>query len=96
MEIDSKQVRRLAVLANLEFTPNELGRFTKLLNQVLHYMEKLNELNLEGTEPTVSSLETDNPALRGDRVLPSVSPEDALRNAPNTDRNHFLVPKILP
>lgn len=96
MEIDSKQVRRLAVLANLEFTPTELGRFTKLFNRVLHYMEKMDELNLEGTEPTVSSLQTDNTALRDDRILPSVSPVDALRNAPRTDRNQFLVPKILP
>ena len=96
MEIDSKQVRHLAVLANLEFSPDELRRFTNRLNQVLRYMEKLDELNLEGTKPTISSLETDNPALRDDRVLPSVSPEEALRNAPSTDRNQFLVPKVLP
>ena len=57
-------------------------------------MDKLNELNTDGIEPTMHVLEMSN-VFREDVVQPSLDREAALANAPKTDGEYFLVPKIL-
>jgi aspartyl-tRNA(Asn)/glutamyl-tRNA(Gln) amidotransferase subunit C len=95
MGVDPKQVRHIAELANLRFSEAELDRLTEQMNQILRYMEKLNELETERIEPTFSSQEEAGTGLRQDRVRQSIPAETALRNAPKRGRGQFLVPRIL-
>jgi aspartyl-tRNA(Asn)/glutamyl-tRNA(Gln) amidotransferase subunit C len=95
MDVDPEQVTHIAALANLEFSEEELAPFTDQLNQILRYIENLNELDTETVEPTFSSREEAGEPFRQDRVEKSIPAEDAMRNAPKQDRGQFLVPRIL-
>ncbi|MBI4161184.1 MAG: Asp-tRNA(Asn)/Glu-tRNA(Gln) amidotransferase subunit GatC [Acidobacteria bacterium] len=95
MGVGRGQVRHIAALANLKFSEEAIERFTGEMNQILRFMEKLDELDLTRVDPTCSSLEEGDGAFRGDRVRPSIPADEALRNAPKQDRGQFLVPRIL-
>jgi aspartyl-tRNA(Asn)/glutamyl-tRNA(Gln) amidotransferase subunit C len=91
--IDEAQVRRVAKLARLELTDEEVGRFSRDLGAILEYIQKLNELNTEGVEPLAHCLPITN-VLRADEVRPSLGAEAALANAPERYENYFKVPSI--
>ena len=61
---------------------------------MIGFVEKLNELNLEGVEPLLHMSEEIN-VLREDEIKGSVSREEALKNAPHTMKNYFMVPKVI-
>jgi aspartyl-tRNA(Asn)/glutamyl-tRNA(Gln) amidotransferase subunit C len=94
MKITGKEVRYVADLARLELAPDEVECFTAQLNGILEYMEQLNELDTKGVEPTAHVLPLRN-VLRDDEVAPSLGRERTLANAPEADRGHFVVPKII-
>jgi len=87
-------IRDVAHLARLALTPEEEEKFGAQLEGVLAYMEKLNELDVTGVEPTAHAFPLVN-VMRADEVQPSLSPEEALRNAPAQANNLFMVPKIV-
>jgi aspartyl-tRNA(Asn)/glutamyl-tRNA(Gln) amidotransferase subunit C len=91
MNIDVKYV---AHLARLSLTPEEEQRIGAQLGQVLDYIEKLKEVDVSGVEPTAHAFPLIN-VTRPDEVRPSISNEDALRNAPATANGLFMVPKIV-
>jgi aspartyl-tRNA(Asn)/glutamyl-tRNA(Gln) amidotransferase subunit C len=91
MNIDVKYV---AHLARLSLTPEEEQKFGAQLGQVLGYIEKLKEVDVTGVEPTAHAFPLVN-VTRPDEVRPSISNEDALRNAPSQANGLFLVPKIV-
>jgi aspartyl-tRNA(Asn)/glutamyl-tRNA(Gln) amidotransferase subunit C len=64
------------------------------LGDILAYMEKLNELDTSNVEPMMHALPMTN-VFREDEVQPSLDREAALMNAPKTDGEYFLVPRIL-
>ena len=90
-EIDVKYV---AHLARLHLTPAEEKKFGAQLGQVLSYIEKLNQLDVNQVEPTAHAVPLVN-VTRPDETLPSLSNEAALRNAPAKANGLFLVPKIV-
>jgi len=90
-EIDVKYV---AHLARLNLTPEEEQTFGAQLSQVLGYIEKLKELDVSQVEPTAHAVPLLN-VTRPDEPGPSLSNEDALRNAPATANGLFIVPKIV-
>ncbi len=94
MKISKEDVEHVAKLARLRLTEEEKGKFGKQLNQILEYVEKLNELNIDGVEPTSHVVPLKN-VLREDEVKPSLSEEDALSNAPDKKGNFFKVPRII-
>jgi aspartyl-tRNA(Asn)/glutamyl-tRNA(Gln) amidotransferase subunit C len=94
MAVTREEVKKIAMLARLEFTPAEEERLTGQLNEILMYMDQLNELDTSSVEPLYHVIEMGN-VLREDVVKPSLSPEDALKNAPNRFNNYFTVPKVL-
>ena len=94
MKITAREVRYVADLARLELTPGEEREFTAQLNAVLEYMEQLNEVDTGGVEPTAHVLPLRN-VLREDEVRPSLPVGEVLGNAPEADRDHFVVPKII-
>lgn len=94
MPVGRKDVEHIAELARLKFTEEELDNFTGQLNEILAYVEKLNELDTEKVEPLSHPIEGSN-VFREDEVKPSISTEDALKNAPKKDEQFFHVPKVI-
>jgi len=91
VEIDVKYV---AHLARLSLSPEEEHRIGEQLGHVLGYIEKLREVDVSGVEPTAHAFPLVN-VVRSDAVRPSISHEDALRNAPAQANGLFMVPKIV-
>ena len=94
MKITPREVRYVSALAKLELAPEELESFTSQLNRILDYMDQLNELDTSSVEPTSHVLPLKN-VLREDEVGHSLPVEEILANAPEQDRGHFVVPKII-
>ena len=90
-EIDVKYVAHLARLA---LTPEEEKSLGAQLGSILGYIEKLRELDVSGVEPTAHAVPMVN-VTRADEIRPSLTHEDALRNAPRAANGLFIVPKIV-
>ncbi|HVM50836.1 MAG TPA: Asp-tRNA(Asn)/Glu-tRNA(Gln) amidotransferase subunit GatC [Candidatus Acidoferrum sp.] len=90
-EIDVKYVAHLARLA---LTPEEERKIGAQLGNILGYIEKLKEVDVSGVEPTAHAFPLVN-VTRADEVRPSLSNEEALRNAPAQANGLFIVPKIV-
>ncbi|HWF44537.1 MAG TPA: Asp-tRNA(Asn)/Glu-tRNA(Gln) amidotransferase subunit GatC [Candidatus Kapabacteria bacterium] len=90
------EVKKVADLAKLEFESNELDALTTELNSVLGYIDQLKELDVSAIAPLENLNEAvESPVLRKDEVRQSLSVEEALKNAPKSADNYFLVPKVL-
>ena len=94
MKISKEEVKETAELARLEFSDYELEKFTGQLGRILDYIEDLNELDTEKIEPTSHVLEISTP-LREDEVNQLITVEEALKNAPDTNDDFFVVPKVI-
>ncbi|MGH7963105.1 MAG: Asp-tRNA(Asn)/Glu-tRNA(Gln) amidotransferase subunit GatC [Candidatus Binatia bacterium] len=94
MRISQEEVRRVAQLARLELTAEEETDLIAHLDKVLTYMEKLNELNTEGVEPTAHAVAVPSP-LREDRVTNQADTDTLLQNAPAREADFLQVPKII-
>jgi aspartyl-tRNA(Asn)/glutamyl-tRNA(Gln) amidotransferase subunit C len=90
-EIDVKYVAHLARIA---LSPEEEQKIGAQLGNILGYIEKLKELDVTQVEPTAHAVPLIN-VTRPDEVRPSLSTEEALRNAPAKANGLFLVPKIV-
>ena len=87
-------VDHVAKLCRIHLTNEERKKFTEQLDQILAYMDKLNELSTEDVEPTSHVLPLKN-VLRKDELFPSLDSEKALANAPDKHGEYFKVPKII-
>jgi aspartyl-tRNA(Asn)/glutamyl-tRNA(Gln) amidotransferase subunit C len=94
VSVTLKDVEHIAELARLKFSKDELENFTHQLNQILEYMEKLNELDTKNVEPLSHPIEGNN-IFREDELKQSISREEALKNAPDSDDEFFKVPKVI-
>lgn len=94
MEVNDAMIEKLANLARLEFNDAEKKEIKHDLQRMIAFVEKLNELNLEGVEPLLHMSDEVN-ALREDEIEGSISREDALKNAPLHDEQFFKVPKVI-
>lgn len=93
-EISNEQVRYIADLARLELSDEEVSRLSAELGKIIHYINRLNELNTANVEPTYSSL-GDHSRFREDDVRPSMSRENLLKEAPRHDDESVLVPVVI-
>ena len=94
MNITRKDVEKLAHLSRLELTEEELVAMESDMNKMLHFVEKINELDLEGVEPLAYMSDEVN-ILREDEVKQDITHEEALKNAPDKDTDYFRVPKVI-
>jgi aspartyl-tRNA(Asn)/glutamyl-tRNA(Gln) amidotransferase subunit C len=94
MKITKHEVDHVARLARLELSEPEKEKLTDQLSNILTYVEKLNELNTSGVEPTAHVLDINN-VMRDDIPGESLSQEKALANAPEKAAGHYKVPKII-
>lgn len=97
MNISEEQVRRVAELANLALTEEEVARMARDLSGILEHVDKLNELDTTNVEPMSQVLfEAEETAtLREDRERPTLGNHDALANAPLAGSGYFKVPKVI-
>lgn len=94
MAIDKNTVEYTAHLARIELGQPELETLSKQLHDILDFIDKLKEADVEGVMPTSHILPVNN-VLREDIVKPSLPVEEVLKNAPNRQGNFFAVPKII-
>ncbi|ERI94229.1 aspartyl/glutamyl-tRNA(Asn/Gln) amidotransferase, C subunit [Clostridiales bacterium oral taxon 876 str. F0540] len=94
MSVTKKDVEHVAELARLSFTEDEKEALIHDLNNVLGYIEKLNELDTENVDIIVNPYYIEN-RLREDVVKPSMELSDVLSNAPDKLEEYFLVPKVI-
>lgn len=94
MNVTIKDVEHIAHLAKLNLREDEKAGYTKQLNEILGYVEKLNELDTENVEPLTHPHDKTN-VLREDIPAESVEREKALKNAPKAGEEHFLVPRVI-
>lgn len=94
MKVNRELVLHIAELANLKLTENEIEKFQKELNQILEYVDKLNEIDTSNIEPLSHPLPIVN-VFREDKIKASVPREEALKNAPDSTEEFFKVPKVI-
>ncbi|HUR66531.1 MAG TPA: Asp-tRNA(Asn)/Glu-tRNA(Gln) amidotransferase subunit GatC [Chitinophagaceae bacterium] len=94
MEVTDALLDKLAHLSRLHFNETEKAEIKKDLQQMIGFVEKINELDLDGVEPLLHISEEIN-VLREDEVKGSISRSAALKNAPLHDEEFFKVPKVI-
>ena len=98
MSISRAEVVKIADLAKLYFSEEELEAFTVQFQHILDYIEQLKRVDVEDIEPTSHvSLTPDfeKHIFREDAVKPSLPVEESLANAPDPGSGHFRVPKVI-
>jgi aspartyl-tRNA(Asn)/glutamyl-tRNA(Gln) amidotransferase subunit C len=93
MSLSLEEVAKVARLARLELSADDLERMQSQLSAILDYVATLNELNTDGVEPLAHPLPIEN-VFRGDEPAPSLSPDEALANAPHRVGDYFGVPAV--
>ena len=88
------EMEHVAMLARIELTEDEKRLFSKQINSILEYIDKLNELETKNIEPTAHILSIKN-VFREDRLSLSLPKDKALQNAPNSVDDFYRVPKII-
>ncbi len=94
MPLEKDEIKRIAALARLQLSENDLEKLSQDLTVVVDYFEQMTQVDTEGVEPRDQFIDSAN-VLREDVVIPSLPREAALANAPATDGEFFLVPKVL-
>jgi aspartyl-tRNA(Asn)/glutamyl-tRNA(Gln) amidotransferase subunit C len=93
-KITLEQIRHVALLARLELSPQDENRLRTDMDEMLAYVDKLNELDTKNVAPTTQVGEAGTP-MRDDEVTNRPDADAILANAPSRDRNYFKVPKII-
>jgi aspartyl-tRNA(Asn)/glutamyl-tRNA(Gln) amidotransferase subunit C len=93
-KIDEKLVDQVAHLARLEFDNEQKNAIINDMNNMLVFVDKLNELNTDVIEPLVYMTDETN-VLREDGVKQDITQKEALANAPKKDSDYFKVPKVV-
>ena len=94
MKISPEKAMAIATLARLEISPEQAATMGAQMDDILGYMDKLNELDTATIEPMYTPVEQAD-ALRSDEVKKEYLRSDILRNAPETDGEYFIVPRIV-
>jgi aspartyl-tRNA(Asn)/glutamyl-tRNA(Gln) amidotransferase subunit C len=96
VSLSLEEVRRIAALARLRLSPEEERTFAVQLSAILAHVQALRELDVSQVEPMTHALAAgEAPVLRPDEVHESLSPEEALANAPAREGTCFKVPRII-
>ena len=94
MSVDAATVRRIAHLARIAVAEDEIAHLQGELNAMLAFVEQLSEVNVEGVEP-MTSVTPMQMKKRQDAITAGDNAEAVLKNAPATQDNYFLVPKVI-
>ena len=103
MKISREDVLRVAELAHLELTPEEISAYQGQLDEILTYVDKLNEIDVTKVEPMTQVLFNQlgagateaHPELRDDILLPCDAADAILSQAQDAEKPFFRVPKVI-
>jgi aspartyl-tRNA(Asn)/glutamyl-tRNA(Gln) amidotransferase subunit C len=97
VKITEKEVRYVAGLSNLKLTDAEVAKFQADLDGILEHMDRLKEIDTTGVEPMSQVIfdSGEGATLRSDVVVPPLSNQAALANAPQPGNGYFKVPKVI-
>ncbi len=90
--IDKETVLKVAYLARLRLTEEEVELFSKQLGDILEFVNQMNEVNTEGVEPFV--LDYGNTPVREDEPGKTLPREEIEKNAPEFENGYFVVPRV--
>lgn len=94
MNISRELLDKIAHLARLEIQEDEAEKLMTDMNAIVAWIDKLKEVNTEGVEP-LTSMSHELNAFREDVVQQELTREEAIKNAPDHDGQHFRVPKVI-
>ncbi|MCI0492782.1 MAG: Asp-tRNA(Asn)/Glu-tRNA(Gln) amidotransferase subunit GatC [Planctomycetes bacterium] len=94
MSISRKDIERVALLARLQLTDEELATMTDQLAQIVGYVDLLAEVDTNGIEPMAHAIEMAN-VFKDDKAATSLPRDETLANAPHHDERGYLVPAVL-
>jgi len=94
MTVDADTVRRIAHLARIAVAEDEVAHLRDELNTILAFVEQLGEVKVDGVEP-MTSVTPMTMKKRADLVTDGNIGEDIVKNAPVSEDNYFLVPKVI-
>lgn len=94
MKITKEEVLHVAKLARLKLTEDETERLMTDMGSIISFADKLNELDTDGVVPTAHAIPMQN-AFRADEIKESFDRDEILKNAPSTDGDGFLIPKVV-
>lgn len=94
MAISEEQVRHVALLSRLALSDEQVHVLSEQLNTILEHIETIQELDLSEVPPTAHAVSVTN-SMRPDEVVPGLTQEQALRNAPKQRDGAFVIPRIV-
>ena len=94
MTIDLKTVKHISKLSRISIDDEKAKKLSKDLNSIFKFIEKLNELDTKNVEP-LSSIVQKNLKLRKDQIQSKNIREDILKNSPESNKDFFVVPKVV-
>ncbi len=94
MSLTDEEVRKLALLARLELSDEELATVRPQLDSIFGFVERLTQLDTEDVEPMTTALDVHNRWREDERVL-GLTNDQAVENSPSHDDGYFLVPPVL-
>ena len=94
MSVDEATVRRIAHLARIAVSEEQVSALQGELSTILDWVEQLNEVDIDGVEPMTSAVEV-SMKMRADEVTDGGYPENVVANAPAKDEHFFMVPKVV-
>lgn len=95
MAVDKREVRKIAGLARLALSPEEIDRIEVDLNNILDHIDQIQAAPTDGVSEEIDPAAVGN-VFRADEPGPSLDREEALKNAPDSDGAYFRVPPVLP
>ena len=94
MSIDKNQVKKVAKLSRVSLDDSKVESLSKDLALILNFVEQLNKLDTEQTEPLTSIVDK-KLEPRNDKINDGKIKDEILKNSPNKDNDFFIVPKVV-
>jgi aspartyl-tRNA(Asn)/glutamyl-tRNA(Gln) amidotransferase subunit C len=94
MRVEKQEIEKLAKLARLEFSPEDLEKLQGSLGSLVEYLDTLKQIDLTGVEPMTAVDDSPRP-LRPDVLGEMLPKTQALMNAPEVNLEHFSIPKVI-
>jgi aspartyl-tRNA(Asn)/glutamyl-tRNA(Gln) amidotransferase subunit C len=94
MSVDANTVKRIGRLARIRIEENEVAQYQEEINAILGFVEQLGEVDVAGVEP-MTSVTPMQLRRREDKVTDGGYPEKIVKNAPLSEDNFFMVPKVV-
>ena len=93
--IDKKEIKKIAALAKIDISDDEMGNYSEQISRILEYMSTLDEVDTSNIEEFSIQLLNDDQNIREDDPGESLARDDIMNLAPNSDGVYFKVPKII-